>query len=745
MARKKKNGTSGWSLDDLLKAVETTYLYEKDNYKRYHDMRSFIYFSTIDKAQENALRKLGKPPLSFNSLEAYVSKQKGEFAKHLPSIALSQPDLSYNIDDLKGLNPESLKKIADEKNKRIKQMEFAEGYIQNVVNEGDKNNFQNESYDRCLTGGFNVVKVYPDYENEVSFWQKLCVMNSFDPTLCGFDPKARDTHKGDGEYCFEIFPMELGSFKRKYPKVNVDNINFSKRSLGNFTWAFRNGKIDYILVCDMYIKKEYEIEVVQLPDGSAMDEEEYEETMKIWDKERPNIPRPEVADTRISTKTLIYKSRFIQTQMLEEEETDFKFLPLVYIDGNKVNIQNSNNYEVTEIRRPYFWQAISMQKLKDRAGQTWAHTLENLVAHKWIVSLESLPSEDPNLRKAYTNNQIPAVMLYHERMKSNEAIQLSPPQAVTQAPMPQEVMAAFSMADQAFQFILGSYDSSLGINDNQLSGTAIMEGATQSNAAAMPFLMSHLQGMVRIGEIILDLIPKYLTHGRPIEIMNKNNKKLSVNINDFGSNSISTDFDARKIKVDISADANFSIQKARALTQIQSLCQYIPALAGYFGSRFGMPVIIKNLEFNGADDVKNTIEPYFDDLQKQQAMQMQSQNQAMQNSPDMLKAKAAIAKVQGETANRQQENKLRAAEIAVQNQDVQNDRIRIMADSKATAVQQNLQLQHDQIEKENHAVDTMLETVDMNHRHNLENKKLASEHVNNVLDNMSKLNNTPKV
>jgi len=712
---KKKQKESNWSLEDLLKSVETTYRYDKDNYRRYHNMRKFIYYSTVDEKQEVALRKLGKPPLSFNSLEAYVSRMRGELAKHVPSVSLSQSALGRTSAD---------------------QIEFAEGYIRNVLDDANKENFQNESYDRCLTGGYNVAEVYTDYENDDSFWQDIKVKNSYDPTLCGFDPAARAPHKGDGDYCFKIYPMEIGAFKRKYPKAKIDELTFSKTTISNFSWAFRSGKTDFILVCDMYTKQEIETKVVQLPDGSSLDKEEYEDIVKNWNNV---VPAPEVADERDSTKTIICRTRFIQSEILDYEETDFTYFPLVYIDGNKVAIQNSN-YEVSEIRRPYFWQAISMQKLKDRAGQSWAHSLENMVAHKWIVSLEALPSEDPMIRSAYTNNQIPAVMLYHEISKDNPNVRLTPPQPVQQAPMPPEVMQAFSYAEQSFQFILGSYDSSLGINDNQLSGTAIMEGATQSNAAAMPYLMSQLQGLTRIAEIIIDLMPKYLKHKRPIEVMDKENKKLSMNINGFGSNSVSTNFDSRKLKVKIEAGVNFSIQQTKAVQQMQALAVSSPLFANFIYSEQGLPILLDNMEFHGLDRLKAALPAYFTQLKQQQQQQQQMMAQQAQSNPQMLKAKTADKKVEFEISNSKNNNALHVANISVQNRIAQNEENKIVSQTNAKTIDQHLKIQKQEIEKANASIDNALKVIDVKHRHNMDKHKVIGEHVNNMLDNVDKLN-----
>ena len=85
----------------------------------------------------------------------------------------------------------------------------------------------------------------------------------------------------------------------------------------------------------------------------------------------------------------------------------------------------------------------------------------------------------------------------------------------------QKLPQAFTGSDSLIQNVLGSYDASLGINNNQLSGIAIVEGASQSNATAMPYIVGCLQGFQRVAQIYVDLMPKYFTTPRTIPILDE--------------------------------------------------------------------------------------------------------------------------------------------------------------------------------------------------------------------------------
>ena len=74
-------------------------------------------------------------------------------------------------------------------------------------------------------------------------------------------------------------------------------------------------------------------------------------------------------------------------------------------------------------------------------------------------------------------------------------------------PAPPEIVQAFQGADSLMEQVLGSYDAALGINNNQLSGVAIVEGAYQSNAAAMPYIVGFMQGLQRAAQVYVRPAP----------------------------------------------------------------------------------------------------------------------------------------------------------------------------------------------------------------------------------------------
>jgi hypothetical protein len=132
--------------------VSKSYIYFKENAKRFHDYRKYLYKSTVSEQQKALLQKQNKPYVEFNILEAAVSRLLGEFAKQEPSIEVTPSEgnpVGHQVIDL------------------------VEGHIRHIFYEANRDNFSYTLYKDTLTGGFSVAKVYTDYSSEMGFNQNI--------------------------------------------------------------------------------------------------------------------------------------------------------------------------------------------------------------------------------------------------------------------------------------------------------------------------------------------------------------------------------------------------------------------------------------------------------------------------------------------------------------------------------------------------------------------------------------------
>ncbi len=656
---------------DLEKAKNTVsgaHDYFRKNYEAWHKSRNFLFRTQLSRKNKGLLKKLNKPDLQFNILAPYISKLRGEFSKQEPSIQVSRQEdvpMTPNIGA---------------------QIEIAEGHTRHILNEANKNGCEYNVYTDQLSGGFSVLKVWTEYASPMSFQQVIKMDRVYDPTLCGFDPMARLSHKGDGRFCFEMYPKSEAEFKEENPDIDLSGISFD-REMGGFNWSYKTEREKVLLVCDYYEKKKKQITILQLANeaNEVIEEKEYKKLLNEWHAALIVAPPPAIKNKRKTEVTTICRTRFIENKILEYVETDYKHLPLVFVDGNSVLLRKTPKSGVQQYTKCYFQDAIGAQKLKNFAGQSLAGYIENMVSHKWKVALESIVED---YKDWIQNPQVATAAVYRAFHNNDPEKPIPPPQEIGLIPMPAEISNAFQMADQTVQSILGSFDASIAnLSKNDLSGKAIVEAQTLSNSAAMPYIVSFLQALNQCAEIILDLIPKYNIEARNIAIVDKEGNRSEASINDpYNPKSVSMKYPENSLQVKVEAGVNFGIQKNRALNSMIGMMQASPQFSQFMNDE-GLPELLDNMEFRGVDILKEKAKAWMQMQKQKQAMQAKMAQEAAANDPRAILAKAKMVDAQSTMAKTQHqiehsliEDKQVAADQAIQEQKYENERLAILAD-----------------------------------------------------------------
>lgn len=657
--------------------IEQSYLYFKDNYDRFNFFRKFVFQTSLTDEDIALLKELDKPQIEFNIQEAYISRLLGEFSKQEPSPIVSAKNT-------KEIDPQT--------------PDLVESHLRASIEDCYTDNLQYEIYKDTLSGGFSVGKVFTDYDNELSFDQIIKIERSFDPTLCGFDPLARTSHKGDGRYCFEMYPKPREEFEREYGKELTKDMKFT-RDEGSFNWSYTAAQEDVVVIVSYYEKKRKKTKIVKLANGKTMTAEKYKKLQAYWDEQGIIEQIPKIISTRSTMIETIVRYDIAENKVLSYQETDYKYLPLVFFDGNSIMLRQHVNGSAFQMTRPYIYHTKGTQKLKNFAGQTLANELENMVQHKFKVAKESIPSEYID---AYENVQKASVLIYNGFLENDPDKPLPPPQEIQRVATPPEVTNTFRMADEVTQSILGSYDAALGINNNQLSGVAIVEGATQSNSAAMPYVVNYLKGLNRILEIYVDLLPKYYVTPRTLPIRTQEGKREYVVINQ-GQNP-SFDYDSSALNVKVEAGVNFMVQKSRALETVVALMKASPIFNQFINTK-GLHVLLDNLDIRGIDSIRKEAETYMQELQQQQQMAQQQPN------PLQLKAQAEQQKSQMQMQELTMKNQIAQSQLQLDMAKLHQDEMKIMADLKKA--QDSTQVQTLKAETERFA-----KTIDLAIKHN---------------------------
>lgn len=659
-------------LEYLKKCVTSSYEYWKPNSERYNQFMNFVFNTSLTTNEIGKLNSLSKPTIEFNVLEAFVSRLRGEFAEHEPDMAVSAAEGVLNED------------ISEE---LVKTIEVVEAHIRDIFSNASNDGLEYKFYTDCLSGGYSVAKVYTDYLNELSFEQKIVVERIFDPTMSGFDPLARESHKGDGEYCFELIPKTREELADEFGEEAVRNISFT-RAIEGFSWSYQNAQQKIALVCDFYKKVKRREKIVKLTNGQTILKKHYEQLAEAWVETGVFEVLPEIISERWTVIEKIDRYVFCENQVLLYEKTPFKYLPLVFIDGNSVNLPQDTGNASRQMTRPYVYQAMGTQKIKNFAGQTIGAEINNMVQHKFKAALESIPEQ---YLESYTDVQNASTLIYYAFDPNNPERALPAPMEIQRTPTPPIVQEMFINADRVIQSILGSYDAQLGITDGDISGRAIEQGAIHSNAASKPYLVGYINGLNRIATIIIDLIPKFYVTPRSIPVRKANGLRDYQVINKPDNpKSISMKYDPKSLQVKIEVGANGSLEKQRALQQITSLMQASEQFAKFINS-MGLETILDNMTIRGIEALKLKAIQF---MKQEQAM---AQEMADKPTPEQELIQAEKEIELARIAQRQEEAEgnlaIKAAQVANDKEKTNIEFMRLLAEIEDSDLERAIEVE----------------------------------------------------
>lgn len=696
-------------LEDHKKMVEDWNQYFKYNNQRYWDFTKFVCATTLSSSDIAALNTLGKPTLEFNILEAMVSRLRNDFAKQEPSFSVRAAD---------GVPLEMLTEefVATE--------QVVEGYLRAIFNDATNDGLQSNINSDQLIGGFSAVWVRTDYVNEYSFEQNIIVERVFDPTLTFFDPMARTSHKGDGNYCGMLIPYTKERFIVEFGEEAAKSIKFNRSdSIEGFSWSYQDQQQDICLVAYMFEKRHKKRKIVKLSNGHIVPLEHYKELLERWDLiEQPPI----VLEERETTIETIVHYQFCESKELHFAETDYKFLPVIFVDGNSVLIngqptssQNGSSADgssgsISQMTRPYVYHARDAQRAKNFAGQSMFGAIENMSQAQYMVPVEGIPEE---YLDAYQNPQQANILVYNQ-FDDKTGERLDPPREIQKTGVPPIIENAFLMTDQSIQSALGSYDAQQGIVGDNMSGKAIMQGALQSDGAAGPYLINYIKAWNRIGQIVIDLIPKYYRTPRSLPIINKDGKRTFQLVNSGQEGDISLDYEAHTLQVKVEAGVNSAVQKQIALDMIVRMMGSSELFAQFINTE-GLEVLLDNMDIRNIDYLKMQAAQFMQQMKDQQAQQQEIEMmQAQQPNEIELVQQIEMAKVEQRAQQAQGELAIKAAEVAIDQEKADLEYIKLMSEIQEGNRQALMEERKLDAEDARSAVDLAIEAARMAHDSN---------------------------
>lgn len=611
--------------DTAKENIDRATQYFKENYDRFNKFVSMTFRSTLTAQEKMFLLSKNRPIMEWNIMQPYISRLRGEFAKSQLAVKVNAIDGQQTFEQYG-------------KQDEIDIIKFTEGHMRYLFHEMKISGTEYDLMTDVLAGGFAGAHVWYDYKDPYAFEQEIFIEPVWDATLFGFDPMAKDADKNDGEFFFEAYPQNKEKFQKQYEGIDLEGLA-EINAVSTLKWSYHSQNEDIVLLVDYYYKKKMKKKLVKLSNGETMLMDEYKKFSEEWDARESAMmevrQKPIIVDERMTEICKINRLKMIGTQILEEEETDLPSFPYVYIDGNSELIKNPDNSYVQYMTRPYVYDAVSAQKLKNFAGQNLVYGMMKMVQSPFMASTDNLRGQDA---EPWRNPQDANVLTYNAFKDDDPTIPLQPPIPIAPQPLPPEIMASFETADQVMQNTLGSFDASMSkMTEHEMSGVAYREMATMSNAASKPYIDSMIRGMQSIAEKVLELIPMVHITPRSIPIMDEQGRKQYIKVNQEGG--INLNFRPGELEVKIEAGPAFGIQQDRALQSLNATAKAFPGFAEFIHAK-GLAIITDNLrDIRGSEELIMLADEYTQEMQQMRAQAAQQPN------PEVMKTQLAEQKL----------------------------------------------------------------------------------------------------
>jgi hypothetical protein len=591
--------------DDLLKTArerfteaETSDRAARD--RAQDDLRHLVGDPWPDKVRQEREAE-GKPCITINRYPQFVRQVTGQLRQMNPAIRVVAADQSANED------------TAEIYQGLIRQIEYASD-AQSVYEATA------ESAAACSIGNF---RVRADYEDGLTFDQKICIERIHNPFGVFWDPLAKAPTRADARYCFIAEEMAREDFKEQYPDANLADVTAENKADGFAQWITAKT----VTVAEYYWIEHETVDIALLGNGMVM----RDPPAGFPVAKRRKVRLPKVKWAKISARDVLEGPLDVPCD----------YIPVVAVTGEEWHI-GEEMYRSSVIRF-----AKDPGQLYNFARSSMAEIMAlqpkapYLVTTKQVNGLETFWNEANKANRPY--------LPYHPDEKAGMPQRVQPPvssQAVTQ-----EVM----MAAEDMKATTGIYDASLGAKSNETSGVAIRERKSEGQLSNSVYADNLVKAIVQTGKILVSMIPKVYDTQRVLRILGEDDQEKAVPVNtqviEGGAVIPINDLTMGKYDVRISVGPAYETKRQEAAEGMFAFMQALPQAGPLIAD-----LIAKMQDWPESDRVAERLrkllppgmaeeDPGPEQMQAQQ-MQMQAQQQAAEAQQAM--AEAELRKAQAE-------------------------------------------------------------------------------------------------
>jgi len=634
--------------------------FEENNVKGKEDLE-FLYRDQWTSIERSEFDRCFKPALVINKLYDPVNKILTEQRDNTPDPKVRSLTGKATQDSI-NLHTDMLKRIAYSSNtKEIYQ----------------------QTFQSQITFSYGVFLVDIEYQSPHTFHQEIIYRWKSEPEKCFFDPRAMQSHKGDGDYFGYTLTMGKEEYDAKYPNCPHPTSFSDPQTLTQFQW-YSN---DVVVLAEYWVKEYYTQVLYKLADGSEVTEDEYDEIKKQLKSDRKGLknaifsilgeesdltatgmmvedllPQMQIVDERIADNYRIMHYRCTADKVLEFEEWPSKFLPGIFAAGATFYEQGQ------QYTRSFIAQAKDAQRTVNYLACDIAGRFKNSSRGQWLGTP--------------TNVNGPAMELEWQNPELQQGILLANPDPdkggdpmptyLPPAEIPQSLFIHYQRATNDVFEVLGVHDEMVGAANSVVAQKTVQQRSLQSSKSAGIFFQNLDRAVEQGLKICLDMMASVYDTERTMTLTRANGDQYTITINqEMPDGSTQNKIQSNDFDVELDAGPSFAVQKQQALEMMMQVFQAAPQTFPLFADLF-----FKNMDLQFSQQMieraKTLVPPAV--LAKEQGLPPPPPPPNPQEMFAQKQMQLADAKIAAETQNLQ----LRAAELQLKKEREELERAKLM-------------------------------------------------------------------
>jgi hypothetical protein len=490
----------------------------------------------------------GRPIQTINRIPAFIDQVVGDARQNKPSIKVHAGEDG----------DEDIAAIYD-------------GLIRSIQNESNADFAYDTAVEHTACFGFGAWRVKTDYESEDSFNQVVCIERITDPLSVYFDKNSVLPDYSDARHVTVRVKLTKDEYKQRWPKAEESDYNFD-----DFTG-------DWIVDKDQVIVAEYWHKVDEKATLYAV--EDFEGNTQVT-LEKPPIGY-NVVNQRETTITKIKMCMISGAGILEESDWAGKYLPIVGVNGKEDLVDGKRTLRglvrfAKDPQRMYnYWRTI------DTEQKALAPKAPVLVTAKQIEGYEQ------HWQESLTTN-MPYLIV-------NDVPSASMPQRINAGIVDKGANEAALMCVDEMKSTTGIFSASLGEQDNEKSGRAILAQQRKGDTANFAYIDNIARAIKWTGKIIIDLIPKIYDAARVVAVMGADGEKKLQRINQVvmqKGEPKNMDLSVGKYDLVVTQGASYATKRIEALNSMVEIARVNPAIMQIAGD-----LIVKAMDWDGASEI----------------------------------------------------------------------------------------------------------------------------------------------